>query len=263
MNKLFASLLFIFITQIAFADNVICDVSYKGYKAIYEPNKYDCAPGYFLPANTLGCVVCPDGFVCPGGAFEFNPEFFHGVDVLSITDNVMNNACAANFSDAMFAIYEPNIHDCEPGYYLPANVDACSQCPNGYYCPGGTYTFNEYTDQGLSPCPDEFNKSDGGVSADIYCYTDCKLSDFEYALGIDGRDYYGTGVDTCVVTDCRSGYHVENGMCATNTININWNQGYGENSIMSTKCSYDEYIILPDDPVKPGYTFTGWKVVSE
>ena len=147
MNKLFASLLFIFITQIALADNVVCDVSYKEYKAIYEINKYDCAPGYFLPANTLGCVACPSGFNCPGGTFEFNPDEYQGLYIIDSISTTMNNVCAVNFLSEIHAIYTPNIHDCEPGYYLPANVDACSQCPNGYWCAGGKYTFNEYNEK--------------------------------------------------------------------------------------------------------------------
>lgn len=263
MNKLFASLLFVFITQFALADISICDINYNEYIALYQINKYDCAPGYFLPANTLGCVACPSGFNCPGGTFEFNPDEYQGLYIIDSISTTMNNVCAVNFLPEIHAIYTPNIHDCEPGYYLPANVDSCTQCPEGYWCAGGKYTFNEYADQGLSLCPDEFNKSDGGAVTDVSCYTDCKLSDFEYALGVDGRDYYGTGVDTCVVTDCRSGYHVENGKCVTNTININWNQGYGDDNVVTTTCSYNEVIVLPQEPVRPGYVFTGWKIISE
>lgn len=263
MNKLFASLLFIFITQFALADISICDTNYNKYFALYEINKYDCAPGYFLPANTLGCVVCPDGFVCPGGAFEFNPEFFQGVELPSVTNNVLNNACAANFSDAMFAIYEPNIHDCEPGYYLPANVDACSQCPNGYWCAGGEYTFNEYNDQGLSPCPDGFINSDIGAHGDTQCYMECDPANLniDNAIEFAGKDYYGTGIDTCVATKCASGYRVDNGICVENTININWNPDNGYDTFQSA-CDYNQEITMPEDPVRPGYTFTGWKLVE-
>ena len=51
-----------------------------------------------------------------------------------------------------FLYYEPNTHNCNPGYYLPANVDACTICPKDNYCGGGTYTFNETTQQGITPC---------------------------------------------------------------------------------------------------------------
>ncbi len=49
--------------------------------------------------------------------------------------------------------------------------------------------------------------------------------------------------------------------CAHNTININWNPDNG-NSTIENMCLYDGGIDIPDDPVKPGYTFTGWKLVE-
>ena len=76
MQKLFASLLLIFITQIAIADDIVCDTNIDKYWAIYEINEYHCDVGYFLPANTLGCRPCPNGFTCPGGTFEFDPDSF-------------------------------------------------------------------------------------------------------------------------------------------------------------------------------------------
>ena len=49
--------------------------------------------------------------------------------------------------------------------------------------------------------------------------------------------------------------------CEKNTININWNPD-NENTHTINQCTYEESIILPSDPVKPGYTFTGWKLVE-
>ncbi len=50
--------------------------------------------------------------------------------------------------------------------------------------------------------------------------------------------------------------------CAANTINIDWNPDNGGDHIKNM-CTYDGSITLPTpDPVKPGYTFTGWKLVE-
>ena len=49
--------------------------------------------------------------------------------------------------------------------------------------------------------------------------------------------------------------------CLNNNILINWNPDNGNDMIMSM-CKYDGAIALPEDPVKPGYTFTGWKLVE-
>ncbi|MBR2510666.1 MAG: InlB B-repeat-containing protein, partial [Alphaproteobacteria bacterium] len=51
------------------------------------------------------------------------------------------------------------------------------------------------------------------------------------------------------------------GICAANTINIDWNpDNNGAHTI--NQCTYEGSITVPADPVKPGYTFTGWKLVE-
>ena len=50
--------------------------------------------------------------------------------------------------------------------------------------------------------------------------------------------------------------------CAANTINIDWNPDNGGEHIKNM-CTYEGSVTLPTpDPVKPGYTFTGWKLVE-
>ncbi|MBR2511201.1 MAG: InlB B-repeat-containing protein, partial [Alphaproteobacteria bacterium] len=50
--------------------------------------------------------------------------------------------------------------------------------------------------------------------------------------------------------------------CQNNKININWNSDNGTESVQGM-CYYDYGIHMPADPVKPGYTFTGWKLLEE
>jgi hypothetical protein len=50
--------------------------------------------------------------------------------------------------------------------------------------------------------------------------------------------------------------------CAANTINIDWNPDNGGEHTVN-QCTYEGTVTLPTpDPVKPGYTFTGWKLVD-
>ena len=57
--------------------------------------------------------------------------------------------------------------------------------------------------------------------------------------------------------------YTQTGICAANTINIDWNPDNGGDHIKNM-CTYEGAITLPTpDPVKPGYTFTGWKLVEE
>ena len=55
--------------------------------------------------------------------------------------------------------------------------------------------------------------------------------------------------------------YVDVAICAANTINIDWNPDNG-GAHTQNMCTYDGAITLPDDPVKPGFTFAGWKLVE-
>ena len=49
--------------------------------------------------------------------------------------------------------------------------------------------------------------------------------------------------------------------CAANTINIDWNPD-NDGAHIKNMCTYEGAIEVPADPVKPGYTFMGWKLVE-
>ena len=100
-------LLSLLLTQPSFAE-MMCDTGVSKYFAVYEINTYDCASGYYLPANTDGCRACPTGWACPGGTYIFNTDKFQGLEFGNIETNTMNNICAANFPKKMYAVYEPN-----------------------------------------------------------------------------------------------------------------------------------------------------------
>ena len=132
-------------------DDIACDDMPVNMNAIYEKNRYTCSSGYYLPANADTCAVCPTGGYCNGGTFSFNPNEFQGLFLANMSTTI-NNICADNFPSNMYATYEKNRYTCSPGYYLPANAVACTICPANSYCPGGTYTFDETTTQGITPC---------------------------------------------------------------------------------------------------------------
>jgi len=155
-------LFIIFTTQSVFAD-MTCDTNINKYYAKYTINTYTCSAGQYLPANTLGCVACLADFNCPGGTFDFNPDYFQGLNFNHAPSTQMNNVCAGNFPPRLVATYTPNSHTCSVGYYLPANVDACTQCPSGSACVGGTYSFNETFDQGIVTCNGTYSPTGSAV----------------------------------------------------------------------------------------------------
>ena len=175
MKKIISSLIFVFIMQNAFAyytENMInkCGVVTNNIHAVFTRNKYSCNLGEFLPANTLGCKPCPDGCRCPGGDFDFNENEFQGVHnrIACVTNN-LTNMCAKNMQHKQFAVFKPNVHTCVAGHFLPANIDGCSLCPPDNYCPGGTYTFNETTPQGIEPCPSAHPFAPAGMWTQSQC----------------------------------------------------------------------------------------------
>ena len=119
------------------------------------PQHFTCSSGYFLPASSPTCAPCPDGYTCPGGTFEFSMTSASGLII--DTDNPyitydIKNTCAINSGRIMNGAFTPNVHNCAPGYYLPAYTDECIICPRNNKCVGGTYTFNETETQGIEAC---------------------------------------------------------------------------------------------------------------
>ena len=80
-----------------------------------------------------------------------------------------------------------------------------------------------------------------------------------------GMNLTGTGYISEIIRGVMYGalnYIISDATCAANTINIDWNPDNGGDHIKNM-CTYEGSIELPTpDPVKPGYTFTGWKLVE-
>jgi hypothetical protein len=50
------------------------------FRAVFTINQHTCNPGYYLPANTDGCVPCPADSYCPGGHYTFNETLSQGIN---------------------------------------------------------------------------------------------------------------------------------------------------------------------------------------
>lgn len=109
IKKIFAFLLFVFIAQNALAEYT-CNTNVYDYYAIYKPLEYTCQSGYYLPANTDGCIACPDGFICNGGTFSFDSNLSQGLSYINntIPNTSLTNMCADNFPIDLYAVYAQN-----------------------------------------------------------------------------------------------------------------------------------------------------------
>ena len=93
--------------------------------------------------------------------------------------------------------------------------------------------------------------NDGG-SAD-----DCASGCAGFCAGDLQNDYVSSRAFRAAVFNASS----TSATCAANTINIDWNPDNG-GAHTQNMCTYEGAIEVPADPVKPGYTFAGWKLVE-
>jgi hypothetical protein len=158
----------------AYNGNVVngCDFDDVAFnmRARFEPNQHVCSLEYYMPAGYDGCVKCPTGYSCKGGTYTFNENEPQGIVAVMPIQSKTLHGCSQDVllglssnGDAynLVATFEPNTHTCNAGYYLPAGIDACTQCPVGGNCSGGTFTFNETTNQGVDSCNSGYYKDNG------------------------------------------------------------------------------------------------------
>ena len=149
-------------TQYTCSDNFLHanDNNVANLIPVFSQAVYTCSSGQFLPADTTECKSCPSGYTCAGGDMMFNENDVNGIDYRSPITSSTQYTCSKNFLRVnsnnvsnLIPIFEPNQYTCNTGYYLPANAISCVACTANHYCSGGTYTFNETTDNGIEACP--------------------------------------------------------------------------------------------------------------
>ena len=89
---------------------------------------------------------------------------------------------------------------CNAGQYLPKATESCATCLANYYCPGGTYKYNETNNQGINNCSTNapgYANSAAGSDAVNDCY-----------MKVPENKYIKTEKDK-TATSCPSGQYKE------------------------------------------------------
>ena len=185
--------------------------SYTGASNINQClSVFGCVSGKFLPKNSRTCSSCPSGYYCPGGTFGFDQYHDQGLvecpsaTPFSPSSSSNESACQATIT-------------CSAGHYLPAGTRDCSSmCRLGYYCPGGTFSFDANNDQVIVQCPSVAPYTSSPTATQE---SDCRTLTVTCAAG----KYLPAGVfyaDAC--KNCPSGYY-----CEGDTFDFNPTQDQG------------------------------------
>ncbi len=135
----------------------------------------------------------------------------------------------------------------DKNYSTDSTGQYCYCQMDGFMPTGGTKEI-------VTSAPWVFSNDDGSAGD---CASSCA---FGCAVIQQDDSVYGRAFRAVVVGSL--GTVSAGGTCAANTINIDWNPDNGGEHTKNM-CTYDGSITLPTpDPVKPGYTFTGWKLVE-
>ena len=168
--------------------------------------------------------------------------------MLGAGDTLTNEANFEMFAK-MFVVYsessDKNYSTDSTGQYCYCQLDGFSAITDG--------VLGEKTTVPSAPWV-PYNGANGYGSADD-CISNCA---YGCAYGLQGDDVSGRAFRAVMFGALEAQI---SGTCAANTINIDWNpDNNGEH--IKNMCTYDGSITVPSDPVKPGYTFMGWKLVE-
>ena len=181
-------------------------------------------------------------------AFKTGLEPLAGADKAEYAANMITDVMSGTKSEAEIykALYGVFMIEPNANYSTDSTGQYCYCQMDGFTPTGGTKEI-------VTSAPWVFLYDCG--SAD-YCADFC-ASNCANALRLDGVDalaFRGAVVGSLEAVE-------SGGICAANTINIDWNPD--NNGVhIKNMCTYDGSITVPSDPVKPGYTFTGWKLVE-
>ena len=190
---------------------------------------------------------------------------------------VYTNKWAIASGTNLYAHWTPIEYTCGGGDYLPAKATSCADCLSGHYCPGGTYSFNETSDQGIGVCPigtfdthtmDSCTPCGRGTTNTNDNRTTC-IACPNTNNGVESWQQTSWSADTgmvglCTITACKTGYTFsgagENTKCTANTytVTLNVNGGTG-GSPASVTATYDSNMPkLTSVPTRAHYTLAGY-----
>gem|GEM_PF-6396736 len=138
-------------------DGMISNWGSTSESACHVAQSITCSAGQFLEYNT--CSICQDGNWCPGGTFIETFKQFLGLNKCPAGTDAPEGSDSADDCTAAAIT-------CTPGECLSAGKTSCEICWEGWWCPGGIFTFNSDIHQGCNYCGSNYLSPVGSDSAD-------------------------------------------------------------------------------------------------
>ncbi|MBO5739906.1 MAG: InlB B-repeat-containing protein [Alphaproteobacteria bacterium] len=166
-------------------------------------------------ADTCVATLCEAGFTVAGGACKVCPAD-------NVCDPANDNGAPHKCSELTGGVYTKSaaqtgtVDNCylttTAGKYVATAGQGEVDCLAGGYCAGGV-DVNRTGTGGREACPLDYAMSGTGASEKNQCYTNCAM--YSHATQMTGKDFYGTGVDTCEAVQCETGFVLSNGTCGS------------------------------------------------
>ncbi len=170
--------------------DVVCvpnDWQENSYTITYKSNSYYVTNQNAMATQTClyseNCVLTQNAYVNPGYNFDgwkrSDGDTVYS-DGATITQQLSDITLYAQWSNAQ-------IH-CDAGYYLEYGKTSCTVCPKDSFCSGGDYSYNPYSNQGITSCKGYFGSSytpitDGTGASDVSeCYVLCATTSGNYKI---------------------------------------------------------------------------------
>ena len=104
--------------------------------------------------------------------YTFKGYKYNGTDIIDQNGNILRKAEPSSLTTLNYKLdaqWQAIQVTCNAGSYLPKQSVSCQPCTTGSYCSGGTFTFSETANQGLTTCPSGYTSA-AGATAEDRCY---------------------------------------------------------------------------------------------
>lgn len=198
---------------------IMVDSTFFTYSStLYARYDVTCAAGKYLPANSITCATCKQGYYCPGGTYtthysaqgrnactsysSTNSTGASSISACRCNSGYYGNAATSGGTCTKCPTLFPSksagnngidwcYYSASAGKYITpmpvTSSSAVKDCPAGYYCPGGTI-YQDATTEKKTACPANTYRSATGGTSSSSCTACSSLGGGLYTSSLSASD---------------------------------------------------------------------------